>query len=769
MIKTRHIWLFMILLMTMSSCRIDRYLPANSKIYGGAKVLMYYEKTDKNQSKEELQSAIDLLIQPKENTKIGSFPYKVGIYYKLENSNTRFGKMLNKVKFINDRKEKPVFFTENILKKNETNIRDLLKTQGYFDAQVDAISTVKKLTHSAKYYIKMGPRYKIDSISIDKDTSTIFDKDFTNNLSKIKLGTYFDLNQIKEQRQKVESSMREIGYYAFRPDYIAIIADTLSGKKSIKLRIEAKNNIPETAKKQYQINDIFVSIDDRPVVNTDESSDFFRGLILDDKNKKYKPQLFSDAIAFRPGTLYDSRLQAISSNRLISLGNFKLVNSSFNIVNRLDSTLIDSYYYLQTSKAKSFRAEANAITRSSGLAGTQLSINWRNINMFNGAEQFKLTARTNFEFQLGGKRTAEIYTNNYRVGFDALLNVPRFLAPRIKIDPEISKVLPKTQIILGWESFIKTGLYNLNSAKASLNYTWTRGRGVEHTLKPFGLTLLRSSNISSVFLDEIFSDPKLLVILDNQFIAGGSYNISVLPKTTSKGQYSYNGGIDFAGNSLGLIDAIRNKPALKGKIFGEYFSQFIRLENEFRYRRDYSRKLALANRAFVGVGIPYGNSLQLPFPSQFYVGGNNSLRAFRARGVGPGTYKRKDSVSESFLGNNTGDIKLEFNSELRYKVNSLFATALFLDAGNVWMTKDSYIYGKEALFTKDFIRQMALGTGIGFRFDFTFIIFRIDLGTPLFKPSEDSGKRWVIDQFSPLNTAWRKENLVWNIAIGLPF
>jgi outer membrane protein assembly factor BamA len=763
MIAKKYILLFLMAQVMLWSCSIKKNLPQQSKIYGGSKIVFFYDKADNQTLKEDLQIQVEGLIQPKENARVFGYPYKVGNYY-LFNADKK-----KKGKFISSLVEKPVFFQEKIISKNEKNISDYLITRGYFEAQVDGISTVKKITHSAKYFIKMGLRYRIDTLIISKDTNNQFQKDFSSTLQDVQLGTYFDLDVIKTERQKIENAMRQKGYYAFRPDYIEFIADTLGLKQGMKVSIKLKLNTPETAKKQYQINDIFVNIDEKPVINTSEETDFFRGLILDDKNSKYNPSLFSDAIAFRPGTLFDSRLQSISSNRLIGLSNFKLVNSSFQIVNRLDSTLIDSYYYLQTMKAKSFRAEANAISRSSGLAGTQFSINWQNINTFKGAENLKITARTNLEVQLGGKKANSLYTNNYRIGFEAALSLPRFWAPRIKIDPEVSKVLPKTQIAVGWESFIKTDLYNLNSANASLNYTWTRGRGVEHSLKPFTLRLIRSSNISSVFLDEIFTDPKLLVILENQFISGGSYAISVLPKTTVKGQYSYNGSIDFAGNSLALFDAIRNKPALKGKVFGEYFSQFVRLENEFRYRRDFSRKASLANRAFVGIGLPYGNSLQLPFTSQFYVGGNNSLRAFRARGVGPGAYKRTGSVSETFLGNNTGDIKLEFNTELRYKLNSFIGTAIFLDAGNVWMSKDSYIYGKEALFSKNFIRQMALGTGLGFRFDFTFIILRLDIGTPLYIPSEDQGKKWVIEQFSPVKKAWRKENLVWNIAIGLPF
>jgi Omp85 superfamily domain len=761
----KYISLFCLLQIFLWGCRIEKNLPENSKIYGGAKVVYFHDSTDSKVFKEEVELQIEELIQPKPNTNLLFFPYpyKVGNYYLFKADKKKRGKFLST--FI----EKPVFFKENLIAKNESNIKDYLTTRGYFENRVDGVSSIRKITHSAKYFVKMGPRSIIDTVIVKCDTVSIFEKDFYKALYEVNLGPYFDLEIIKKERQKIESNLRQKGYFAFRPDFVQILADTVALKNAVKITLKLKDNTPETAKKQYQINDIFVNIDEQPVVNTDESSDFFRGLILDDKKNKYKPSLFSDAIAFRPGTLYDSRLQSISSNRLVGLNNFKLVNSNFLIVNRLDSTLIDSYYYLQTNKAKAFRAEANAINRSNGLAGTQLSINWQNINMFKGAEQFKITARTNFEFQLGGKKVDLLYANNYRLGVDAALNVPRFLAPRIKIDPEVSKVLPKTQILAGWESYRKTGLYNLNSVRASLNYAWTRGRGVEHALKPFSLTLLRSSNISSVFLDEIFSDPKLLIILENQFIAGGSYAINVLPKAVKNGIFSYNGGIDFAGNSLGLIDAIRNKPAKKGQIFGEYFSQFIRMEHEVKYRRDINRKTSWANRGFVGLGLPYGNSLQLPLPSQYYVGGNNSLRAFRARGVGPGAYKRTGSVSESFLGNNTGDIKLEFNTELRYKLNSFIGTALFFDAGNVWMSKDPYIYGKEAIFSKDFIRQMALGSGIGFRFDFTFIIFRLDLGTPLYKPYEDLGKRWVINQIRPRNNDWRKENVIWNIAIGLPF
>jgi len=439
------------------------------------------------------------------------------------------------------------------------------------------------------------------------------------------------------------------------------------------------------------------------------------------------------------------------------------------VVNGLDSSLIDITYILQTQKTKSFKAEANAITRSSGLAGSQVSISWQNINTFKGAELLRIATLGGLELQVGGDKSGA-YRGNYRVGLEGQLVFPRFLAPFIKIDPEISKVLPKTQINLGYESFIKTGLYNLNSARASLGYAWTRGKGIEHSLKPLNLNFVKASNISTVFIDEIFADPRLLVILENQFVAGGSYEITIKPKQYHKGSFSYRGNLDFAGNLFGIYDKIRNKPEKTGRIFGEYYSQFLRIEQDLRYRNDLNKNIQWANRAIVGIGAPYGNSLQLPFVNQFYVGGNNSLRAFRARGVGPGTYERTGNLAEQFLGNNTGDIKVEFNTEMRFKINDFFSTALFFDAGNVWMFKDEYIYGPGSLFSKSFLKELAIGTGLGLRLNFSFIIFRIDLGTPLKKPWLPQNDRWVINQINPFSKDWRKGgNLIWNIAIGLPF
>lgn len=766
MIERLKISLFVTLAAISFSCSIDRKLPEGQKIYGGGSLKIVETDSIKNAKIPDLEEIMTGMLLPVENSKIGipltkyRIPYKVGIYFTIKKEKRR------KWPIIRNFVEEPVYFNNTILNRNSARLTEYLKSRGYLEAKVLGKVESQRYQAYPTYTAYPGIRYAIDTVIFDKKEGNL-SEDFYKMAAKGSWGDFFDLEILKKQRLEIEKDLRNKGYFFFKPENIAIKADTSLKKNKVRLEIGLKESLAPIVERQYQINDIFVYVDSKPVIEPSEGFDFFRGLILDDPQKKYKERIFSDAIAFRPGTLYNNDLQGITNNRLIGLSNFKFINSRFDVVNRLDSTLIDVHYFLQTQKRKSLRMEANAITRSSGLAGSQLSLNWVNNNTFKGAEILKLSAKAGLELQVGGNKDNQ-YRDNYRIGLDAQYAIPRFWAPFVKIDPEISKVLPKTLITAGWESFRKTGLYNLNSAKATLGYAWTKGRGIEHSLRPITLNLVKSTNISTEFIDEIFADPRLLVILENQFIAGGSYEINVRQRKLGSGWFTYSGNLDLAGNIFGLYDKIRNDPDKKGKIFGDYFSQFVRIEQDFRYKVDFSRKTSWANRAIIGVGVPYGNSLQLPFVNQFYVGGNNSLRAFRARGVGPGIYARTGSLAEQFLGNNTGDIKLELNTELRYKVNNFFSPAIFVDAGNVWMAKDEYIYGSGVLFSKSFLKELAVGGGIGLRFDFSFVIFRLDIATPFRKPWLEGKDRWVIDDFS-LKKAYRKENLIWNIAVGLPF
>ena len=754
------------------SCKVADKIPPQKRLYGGASVTVIKHDSLAGGEVPEFKTILEDATRPLPNTMLFGYPYKVGFNYFLGEKKKETGM---KEWFRKRLGEEPVFVDNYMIGQNISNLTSILHSYGYFNGTVRGDLHENKVLGFARYRVEPNQRFRIDSVIIDPPAAPgDFYEDFLSFSQHFRLPRYFDLERIKQERQNMYTSMRNIGYYYFRPEYITILLDSAQRPAHLIAKVTARDDIPERAKKRYQINNIYVSVD-KPsrVEQLDESSssfDFFRGLVLDDPGKKYKDKIFLDAVAFRPGVLYNNDAVAVTNNRLMSLRNFRSVQSQFQVVNRLDSTLIDVYYNLQTNKRKTINVEANALSRSSGLAGTQMSLSWRNSNIFRGAERFEVGVNGNFEFQLGGNRENTEYNENYRTGAWTSLEFPRFIAPFVRIDPEVSNVLPKTLLRVSYENFIKRGLYNLNSANAEWGYAWTRGKGIEHAFKPFKFTFVKSSNLTSAFVDAIFEDPLLITILDNNLIIGSGYEIVVSPARYKRGTLSYRGGLDVAGALLSLYDGLNKDRENVGKIFGERYSKFVRVENEVRYRYDFSRDVAWANRAIVGVGVPFGDSYFLPFVNQFFVGGHNSLRAFRARGVGPGTHTIEGKgTAEKFLATNTGDIKIEFNTELRYKLSSLFSTAIFVDAGNVWMYKDPYIYNEGAVFSKNFMKEMAVGGGIGLRLDFGIFIFRIDVATPFRKPWLEESERWVFDQINLKSKDWRRDNIIWNFAVGLPF
>jgi outer membrane protein assembly factor BamA len=768
--RLNHIFI-LLLSFAIFSCKVSNKIPPQKRLYGGADVTIIKHDSLSGGEIPEFKAIVEDATRPLPNTMIFGWPYKVAFSFFLGEKKKETGLKEWLRKKIG---EEPVFIDSYMIDQNITNLTSLLHSYGYFNAKVKGDFKEKKVMGYAKYQVEPNQRFEIDSTIVDAPLEGEFEEDFLRFSQNFKLPKYFDLEEIKTERQNMYSSMRNIGYYYFKPDYINILLDSTHKSAHLLAQVTPRNDLPAEAKKRYQINNIYVNIDNPTTITrqTEGSTVFnlFKGLVLNDPNNRFKERIFLDAIAFRPGTLYNNESVSLTNNRLLGLGNFKYMQSQFNVVNLLDSTLIDVYYNLQTNKKQSFNVEANALSRSSGLAGTQLILSWANKNIFKGAEHLRIGINGNFEFQLGGNKTNTEYNENYRTGAEVSLAFPRFIAPFIKIDPEQSKVLPKTILRLNYENFNKRGLYNLNSAYARWGYAWTRGRGIEHEFYPITFNFVKSSNLSSAFIEELFYNPSLFIILENQFILGSGYEITYTPIKYKKSLLTYRGGIDAAGTLLALYDGIFKNAENRGKFLNETYSQFVRIENDVRYRYDFNRDISWANRAIVSVGVPYGNSLQLPFVRQFFVGGNNSLRGFRARGVGPGSYRNENaSAVEKFLGNNTGDIKLELNTEMRYKMSNLISLAAFVDAGNVWMYKDPHIYDDRAIFSKNFMKEMAVSGGLGFRFDFSFVIFRIDVATPFRKPWLESKNRWVFDQIELGKKDWRKENIVWNFAVGLPF
>jgi outer membrane protein assembly factor BamA len=286
-------------------------------------------------------------------------------------------------------------------------------------------------------------------------------------------------------------------------------------------------------------------------------------------------------------------------------------------------------------------------------------------------------------------------------------------------------------------------------------------------------------NVTPQYKDSVARNIILKHSIDTQFIIGSNYSYTIDPfinDATGTGFY-FNGLADASGNLVGLF--VPKDPATgKKKLLGAPISQYVKGQTDLRYYLQLSKQARLANRFLVGFGYPYGNSRELPYIKQFFVGGNNSIRAFRSRSVGPGTYRPPNADSLSFFPDESGDIKLELNTELRYAFNNIVRGAIFIDAGNIWLyNKDTTtvpghpdeLVRPGVQFNSHFLSQLAVGTGIGLRLNFTILLLRLDLGIPLREPWLPKGQRWVINQINFGNRQWRRKNLVLNIAIGYPF
>ena len=329
--------------------------------------------------------------------------------------------------------------------------------------------------------------------------------------------------------------------------------------------------------------------------------------------------------------------------------------------------------------------------------------------------------------------------------------------------------VPRTKATIGYEYQNRQKLYSLNSFKGSFGYQWKENIRKEHELHVLDINYVSPTNVSKLYLEQIEQIKSLEKVIEKQLIFGPTYSYTYTNtmEKRKKHTFYYKGSMELAGNITGLIAGSNVKKGDTTKVFGVPFSQFVKVDSDFRHYLKLGDNSQLVSRVMVGAGYAYGNSSELPFIRQFFNGGTNSIRAFRARSIGPGTYDASAEDSP-FLPDQSGDLKLELNAEYRAKLFSVVHGAVFVDAGNIWLlNKDENKVGAEI--TKDFMKQLAVGTGVGLRFDLSFLILRTDLAFPLRIPYLPEGQRWVLDKVRFGDSSWRKDNLVFNLAIGYPF
>lgn len=753
------------------SCSNTKYLKQGQMLYTGGEVKIENDSLSKKE-KKELKAALEENLVPKPNSTLLGLRPKLYFYNiaKEPKKDKGFNYWLKyKVG------EKPVLLGDVDREFNRKIIENYSENKGYFNAKATYDTVSKNKKAQVIYTLRPGARYLVSNVKFQQDSSLV-NKEIQSltNKTLLKPGKPFDLDVIKNERERIDNGLKERGFYYFSPDNIIVQADsTVSKNHKVELNVKLKEDTPDLATDQFSIDKVIVfpnyNIQDvkrgkyNVPMNPDSLSKYaYDDIYVIDPQHKFKPKIFDRALYFKKGDLYNRSNHNLTLNRLISLGVFKFVKNEFIVSDSLKHQF-DAYYLLTPRQIQSLRLEALGRTNSANYAGSELNLNWTHRNFFRGAEQFKAAVYGAFDFQMGGQENAK---NLFRAGSTVQLSIPRIVAP-FRFNSS-SAFVPRTNINLGFEFQNRTEYYTLNTFSASFGYLWKENVRKEHDLKVLDVTLVSPAKVTALYDSISANSDAMQRVVQKQLIFGPTYSYTYTNTMLSKPTtIYYKGTLDLAGNLTGLVTGANVEKGKEKKIFGIPFSQYAKMENDFRLYHKFTEKTSLATRFIGGIAYPYGNSENIPFSKQFFSGGSNSIRAFRARTLGPGSFDPR-TIKSGYYFDQSGDIKLELNAEYRANLYKFLNVAVFADAGNVWLiNEDTQRPG--AKFSKEFLSEVAVGAGVGLRLDFSILILRLDLAMPLRVPYYEKGDRWAFNRINFGDSQWRKDNLILNIAIGYPF
>ncbi len=746
------------------SCSVSKYLPPGERLYRGHSVKIEKHPELKKKSRT-IKKEIAVAIQPRPNKYFLGQPWKVWWWYKIGTPKKEKGLKA----FLRKRLGEPPVFSSRVNAPNTAqNIVGRLDNLGYFHSTAQGDTVNSKTYMRARYTVQVQPQYLLNDITWVSDSTPLMKQ-----LQRIqqqprgllKKGKPYNLDEIAAERDRIDLSLKNRGYYYFNPGYLMAYADTTAGARTVNLFLNIKETTPEFAKHPYRINRINVFPNYSLASETLDTSKFgfiqYDTLHIRDTQKVFKPQLFAHTITYRPGRVYSARSQNATLNRFIGLGSFKFVKNRFEIADSVNHKM-NVHYYLTPAKKRSIQATVDGFSKENNYIGAGLSATWKDRNAFRGAEQLSVKGFVSAEISYADSLRRN---NNFRIGGEVSLRMPRYAIPFFDIK-ENHIFPPNTSIVLGYELLRKQLFYTKNLMHARYDFTWKPNRNTSFTFAPFSVSYLRASNVSDSFYKQAAISPSLLLNINSEAILGTYFSYTYSPsRARDRNKWIFSASLDVAGNVAGLVTGA--KEFREKTIFGTPFAQFVKTDFDFHFTRNLSPNLDWANRLQVGLGFPYNNSALLPFTKQYIIGGSSSIRGFTVRSVGPGSY-RPTLEDQQFFQIIGGDYKLLANSELRFPISGRLKGAVFADIGNIW-TKDTIQFGKPAQLSKNWWKELAVASGFGIRFDATVILIRVDLGIPLRKPYLPDGERWVIKEINFASGAWRRENLVLNIALGYPF
>ena len=647
---------------------------------------------------------------------------------------------------------------------------NLLHDYGYFNGSVSYKEVPQKNPKEAKvsYVIDMARPYFLDSIAYLKYphyADSLIQS--TRSLSVLKSEENFSVIKLEEERQRLSNLFRNHGYYYYRPEFTSYRADTLQKSGYVSLQVVPRNGIPAEAKKQYYIGNTSVYLtgyDNEPPTDTlrlRTMTFYYSG-----KKPGIRPNALMRNVFFRKGELFSQDRQTFTQEAIARMGVFRYSEFRYEPKDTtVNGDTLNVNMYATFDKPYNAELELNMTTKSTDQTGPGAVFKITRNNFQRMGANLSFEVRGSYEWQTNSNVEGNSSKlNSYELGTSLSLDFPRLILPWKDTDLLRSRYQQKTSFKIYGNLLNRARFFNMLSFGGNVTYDFRKSRTWKHTITPFQLTFNTLMSTTERFDSITATNPSLALSLGDQFIPSMNYTFTYDNARLKKDyQLWWENSITSAGNVTSLLYAAlgENFSEKNKKLLGTPFAQFLKLTSEVRALFKVGEKQHIAARLMGGVLWSYGNQTIAPYSEQFYIGGANSLRAFTVRSLGPGTYNPGENTRYGYL-DQTGDIKLEANVEYRFPIFGELYGATFLDAGNVWlMRKDESRPGGE-LTLKNFAKSIALNTGVGVRYDLTFLVIRLDMGIALHVPYE-TGKSgyYNIPKF--------KDGLGLHFAIGYPF
>ena len=702
----------------------------------------------------------------------------------------------------------------------------VLHNHGYFHGQVGYNVVTQRNPKKAKigYDVTMGPLLTIDSISylgFPAEADSLIKA--TAHQSLLHTGDAFTAAALDGERTRISTLFRNNGYYYYQPAYASYLADTVSVPGKAQLRLQLANGIAEEARRKYYIGNITVNLQKNFM---QEPTDSLRRrtftLRYNGKRSPVRPRVVMGAMRLRHRQPYSYDQYLESANALNATGLFSMTDFQFIRRDGLDVSEIDfirelekpSDFLALTSNLSSRRVslspllsddtldlvvncvfdrpydvyfETNFTKRTIGRMGPELKIGFTKRNAFRGGEKLDVNLHGSYEWQT---RSSSGDMNTYEYGADVSLEFPRLVAPfmggnqirrrmermrerGITPNPNRWRRVATTMAKVSSDIVRRPGYYKMHIVSGEWTYRWQPSATSRHEFSPLTLKYQYMNSHTEKFDSIIENSPYLAATMSDYFIPQMRYTYVYASPADKLNPIRWELTLSESGNltSLAYMAAGKKWNEEDKELFKNPYAQFVKVETDFTKTWQLSQHSQLVGHLNAGLGICFGNSSDLPFSERFYIGGANSVRAYPLRSIGPGRFMGdyEGNRQLSYLLQN-GDVKLQANLEYRQRLFGNLHGAVFLDAGNVWLRKDLEIgiddisiMFKEAYFRfGEFFKQMAVGTGVGLRYDLDFLILRLDWGIGLHVPYETTKSGFYnVDKFS------RHQTL--HFAIGYPF